>query len=253
MTLLERYIGGEYTEIWAEMVSGTDQFGQPIANEDAEAVAEETMRRVRANIETLVTRLNETGYEFGVYADGTPISYPPVPLGSAVETDETMQAVSKIVGGIPLSLRAFYRHVGSVCLVGRYVSVESWDYTDPLWVDPFDAEQILINFEDWKSEVQEYGRDGTGPFCLEFAPDELCKDNASGGAPYGIELPCGEMDAIVANEWRNTTFVNYLRICFAWGGFPGFAGESDGKTWNLKNSKTMPPQIDLLRTGLLPI
>jgi hypothetical protein len=55
-----------------------------------------------------------------------------------------------------------------------------------------------------------------------IAPDEYHKDNVSGGAPDEIHLPNSAMDAELENEWHETSFVEYLRVCFKWGGFPGF-------------------------------
>jgi hypothetical protein len=43
----------------------------------------------------------------------------------------------------------------------------------------------------------------------------------SGGAPYTIFVPNAAIDAVIEYERHQTTFVNYLRICFAHGGFPG--------------------------------
>ncbi len=60
-----------------------------------------------------------------------------------------------------------------------------------------------------------------------LSPDFLHKDGTSGGAPYGIELPCRAADAPWLNEWNETSFVGYLRICSRCGGFPGLAGGSN--------------------------
>ncbi|MBC8143002.1 MAG: hypothetical protein H7Y38_16380 [Armatimonadetes bacterium] len=242
MTLLNRYIGGEHKAVWAELLAGVDKDRQPIADADAEAVASETMRRVRANIETIAARLSATGYEFGVYPDGEPIPFSVATLGDTDAADDKTRAFTQLVGALPLSLRAFYRHVGGVCLAGRYGDGETWQGADALWVEPLDTDYIAEQFADWENNVAEYGAEEMGAFMFEFAPDDLHKDNISGGAPYGIELPQGAADAFVANEWHGTTFVDYLRICFRWGGFPGFAREG-----------SMPPQIAVLRESLLPI
>ncbi len=67
--------------------------------------------------------------------------------------------------------------------------------------------------------------DGTipGAACTGLLPK---KDIA--GAPhravvvYRIVLPNPAADAPVRDELHQTTFINYLRTCFRWGGFPGF-------------------------------
>ncbi len=258
MTLLERYQNGEYKVVWAEMVADTDRFGNPIRDTDVEAVAEETMRRVRHNIETIVERLTATGYEFGVFPDGEPVNDPLPVMGNTEAVAENIHAVKELVGEMPCSLRMFYQHVGSVCLVGRYPDAEPWDDADPLWVNALDLEAVREAFEEWQIDQEEYGEDETGPFGLELAPDYFHKDNTGGGEAYTVELPCGDADAPLLYEWHRTTFVDYLRICFEWGGFPGFAREWDKDRWVPENklwrpAPVVPPQIALLREGLLPI
>lgn len=80
----------------------------------------------------------------------------------------------------------------------------------------------LEEYEAWSDDF-ENNPDDAGPFILPLSPDAYHKANISGGEPYGIQLPCHQADAIWENERHQTTFVNYLRISFQWGGFPGFA------------------------------
>ncbi len=62
---LDRYLSGECQAVWDELVGlGAAVREEPLYS-DALAVARETMRRARANIETLIPRLRELGYEFG--------------------------------------------------------------------------------------------------------------------------------------------------------------------------------------------
>jgi hypothetical protein len=44
----------------------------------------------------------------------------------------------------------------------------------------------------------------------------------SGGPPYAIMVPNPAIDAFLDNERHATTFINFLRICFRWGAFPGW-------------------------------
>ncbi|GHO49495.1 hypothetical protein [Ktedonospora formicarum] len=65
MTYLERYLNGEYEQVWDELMQlGADVRQEPVYT-DALSVARETMRRVRRNIETLIERLPHRGYIFG--------------------------------------------------------------------------------------------------------------------------------------------------------------------------------------------
>jgi hypothetical protein len=56
---------------------------------------------------------------------------------------------------------------------------------------------------------------------MELSPDDRHKANAGGGPAYAIELPNPGVDAPLLEEWHKTTFIDYLRITFQWGGFPG--------------------------------
>ncbi len=71
MGYLERYINGEYEQVWAELQAlGPAVRSEPLYS-DAREVADETMRRVRRNCERLVERLRAMAYKFGVYPDGS--------------------------------------------------------------------------------------------------------------------------------------------------------------------------------------
>jgi len=60
---------------------------------------------------------------------------------------------------------------------------------------------------------------------LELAADVYHKDNISGGSAYALSITENPaVDSILLNEPNETTFINYLRICFDYGGFPGLAG-----------------------------
>jgi hypothetical protein len=63
-TLLERYRNGECEGVWSDL----ERLGPAVRDEpyfeDARAVAEETMKRVRHNAELLVERLKTLGYQF---------------------------------------------------------------------------------------------------------------------------------------------------------------------------------------------
>ncbi len=92
----------------------------------------------------------------------------------------------------------------------------------------------------WVSMKDEEGF--TRPFHVVIAPDYYSKADMSGDT-YFINLPDAAADAPLENERHNTTFVNYLRISLAWGGFPGFS-----------LSKGYPRgDIAALTAGLLPL
>jgi hypothetical protein len=258
-TLLDRYLAGEHRETWAEMVAGVDRDGRPVDPADAEAVATETMRRVRRNVETVIERLSGRGYRFGFYPDGVrAVGWYPGPLvPPTARVGESIAALEERAGAVPLSLRAFWSEVGGVNLSG---ASEAWGdvVADPLWVESVeskgDSPEVawhLGEFEDWEANVEEYGAEEVGPFVLPLAPDDLTKANTSGGAAYGIALPNARADAPFENEWHDVLFVEYLRIALMdWGGFPGLAPD-DGNA-RVSPPEAPPAEVAFLLAGLLP-
>lgn len=65
MTYLERYLNGDHERVWGELLDlGTAVRTDPLYP-DARAVARETMRRVRQNVEVLIHKLIRIGFVFG--------------------------------------------------------------------------------------------------------------------------------------------------------------------------------------------
>lgn len=216
-TFLERYVAGEHEQVWAELVVLGDAVREDPLYTDALAVARETMRRARQNIETLTSRLNALGYCFGL----PELPWPTPPFASPPNDVQTLiQNLEARVGTLPLSIRAWYETIGAVNLVG---DTSLWEKKDePLDVDPLVVESITLNLDSldsWERDNEELG--GTlPPFTLAISPDVDLKFGASGAGEYDIALPNPGIDAILEGEWHETTFVNYLRICLRAGGFP---------------------------------
>src|SRR3954447_3367427 len=72
-SFLERYQSGDYEQVWAELTALGSSLRDDPLHSDALAVAHETMRRVRRNIEKLIPPLRQLGYKFG-YAWATRFS-----------------------------------------------------------------------------------------------------------------------------------------------------------------------------------
>ena len=211
MNYLERYQNGEVEQVWNDL----QNLGASIRDDPyytpAQEVATETMRRVRRNCERIISRLQTLGYVFGTYPDGTRRSYIGEPItrpSDQIRADS--EELESEAGPLPLSLIAFWQEVGAVDLVGMH---PSWpDGLDPLVVDP--PEGALSYLDD----------EGEGIF-VGLAPDDLHKDNTSGGDPYGLELPNPSADFIFMYERHNLFFVPYLRLTILrWGGLPGLEG-----------------------------
>ena len=224
LPLFDRYRAGEYQKIWAELVA----LGQRVREEpnaaDALAVAYETMQRVSANVTTLVDRLTTMRYVFN--SDGARPHTPP----SAV-VRKALADFEKEAGAIPLSLRAFYEVVGEVNLNGAHPFVapaNSAVAPDPLLVYGFD------------DRLAEYDDEDEGPSAIVIAPDDLHKADVSGGDAYEIGIPNPNADAKLLNERHDLLFVDYLRLCFKFGGFPGYEGRA-----------AVPKELATLSAGLV--
>lgn len=248
MSYLSRYLAGEHEPVWDELVAlGASVREEPVYS-DALAVARETMRRVRRNVEMLIPRLEAVRYEFGygwVKEHKFP-SGPPDPVFTPPRR-HVAGAIAELedrVGALPLSLRAFYEVVGSVNFVGQ--PPDAWadwravpDDVDALYI--YSVDVALEDAEAWQ-EQYDYLREGEGStpstddedicdsrayfalprecWLVPIAPDEWHKYDISGCGAYEIATPNLAADARLLTERHRTTFVNYLRICFRWAGFP---------------------------------
>ena len=223
MHYLERYQQGEHEQVWNDLQT----LGQTVRNEphfaEAQAVADETMHRVRRNCERLIANLRTLGYVFGTYPDGSrrlPVIEPLTPPSDTLRDDGAELAAE--AGPLPLSLAAFWQQVGAVDLVGRH---PDWPGgLDPLVVDP--PEGALAWLYDAADEDGD-DTENTGRF-VALAPDDLHKDNVSGGDPYGVYLPNPSADFLFFYGPHRLPFVSYLRLAILrWGGFPGLAEEGE--------------------------
>jgi hypothetical protein len=182
------------------------------------------MRRVRRNCERIVSRLGSTGYVFGLYPDGSTGYYtegPLVPPSDATRADRA--SLEEQVGPIPLSLVAFWQEVGSVDLVGMH---PSWPgMLDPLVISS--PKEALFDLDSWEEYLQDGDVDPSDRFEASLAPDDLHKDNVSGGSPYAVALPDSSADFVLLNERHDMLFVPYLRLAILrWGGFPGLEAQA---------------------------
>jgi hypothetical protein len=233
VNLLSRYLAGDHRQVWDELLSHGPVVRMPPFVDQANDVVRETMNRVRENIESLVRGLEKHRFVFGQYPDGEEVPGYEAPLVPPPDdVDERIVEIERLAGGpIPLSLAGFWRHVGSVNLVGSHAD---WpENTDPLWVDT--PELTIDEFPNW---LDRRTSDPDEPsFAAQIAPDVLHKDNVSGGLPYEIALPDAAIDGRLLNGASDLYFVDYLRQALQWGGFPGFASDPEA----------MPRWLDRLR------
>jgi hypothetical protein len=96
---------------------------------------------------------------------------------------------------------------------------------DPLCVNP--PEVLTHFFGEWEERKSGVAPELADPFNLVLAPDYLHKANISGGGPYRVELPFLGADPVFANEAHELPFVDYLRLCICWAGFPRLERHAD--------------------------
>jgi hypothetical protein len=215
MNWLERYRNGQSREVWGEMIALGGAVRDSAHFDEALAVARETMRRVRHNLEKARERLLQAGYEF---ADPAGAIVPPPP-----GTSRMIEEIQESTGPLPLSLRAFYEEVGSVDF--RQSSKQLVHHSRP---ERDAAPELLVLGEEDPIQVfplaelhtQSEGMGAAVYFC--FAADEFHKADYSGGENYHVELPDEAADfRIVGMYGVDEYFVDYLRETCRFGGFRG--------------------------------
>jgi hypothetical protein len=151
---------------------------------------------------------------------------------------------------LPLSLRAWFEEVGDVNLAGAHPALCFWEdenfpgvYADPLMVT---SDHFEFELEGWVEDRDAGGEpDGIFPVLGWDAKMKarlaVAKEQLDDG--YCMALPDAGADAPLAREPHKTTFVDYLRIAFRWGGFPG---------WE-QQDKRPKKELNFLAEGLLPI
>jgi hypothetical protein len=216
MNYLERYLNGDHEQAWNDLLSLHSAVRRQPYADQAQAVATETMRRVRRNCERIVNRLQSAGYIFGIYPDGSGGYTSDEPLSSSSYQPQTdIARLEDQVGPVPLSLLAFWREVGAVDLVGMHPDWPS--LLDPLVV--YAPEAALVDLESWDDDEEDPSSEA---FEAGLAPDNLHKDNISGGEPYSVRLPDPSADFLLRYEQHGLYFVPYLRLAILrWGGLPG--------------------------------
>lgn len=245
--LVQAYRAGDHERAWAELLrinsAGTD------TSDAVDAVLAEMMAIVARNTYRLVDNLEAAGWRLGSL-DGEPDYWnkPPwwVP-GRSLAPDGAAEQAEATLGELPATYKGFVRHVGAVSLAGYHPDWPGPERLDPLVIDRIwgpSLESLASEREEWLDDEEDE------PWLLPLAPDRFHKANISGGGPYGFTLrSTGIEGAFVwweagsAAGQRTDPFVEYLRLAFRWGGFPGL--EFD------EAARTRVPVADLCR-GLEP-
>jgi hypothetical protein len=166
--------------------------------------------------------------------------------------DELRERVTELEAGfgpLPLSLSMWFDVVGELdlmgvhpklsCYVERFPDDQQGPSGCPLFVGCFTA----------ADDIEMFIEDGEEPpYALEIAPDECHKSNYSGGGAMAVHIPDPAIDAKLVSEdgWDDMYFLDYLRLCFRYGGFPGLHYDEEAKA-------RAAAELAFLTDGLLPL
>ncbi len=249
MTFYERYIRGQTKEVYQDIYTlGQDAF-LPEYSQDIEKVLSETFYRVAYNLDLIYKELKEINYLFKTY----PIFNFEKPLHKPLhDTEILLQQLDNAVkpfGYVPLSMKFFYKIVGGVNFVWDYETNQNfmWQMADPIQIASLDSVVEIVTEELWKEDIKQYIDDENfGNAFLDLAADDLHKDNISGGQSYAIQITKEpSIDSNFINEPNNTTFINYLRICFEYCGFPSITRPDMSNDYQAFFDK-VKPQLKLI-------
>ncbi len=239
-TYLEQYLRGGYEDVWHELVSMGENIRTEPLLADARAVAFETMRRVRHNLEVLISRMKAIGYVFSG-SESSDDDLPPPIMPPKDDAAQRVADLTALVGSIPLSLEAFYLVVGSVNFIGHRID---WNrlQLDPIFMLPVEItlqlhREALRNLD---LETEQTGSDSRYNL-LSVSFDDAAKYDEGGGT-YDIMIPCWTIDTVLRGEPGGRMIVEYLRDCLQWAGLPG-----------LRSIQELHEVVDQLTSGLLPL
>jgi hypothetical protein len=250
-SFLERYLTGECTTVWSDLVAlGADAQASAYF-EDAYSVATEAMRRVRSNVEILRDRLVQLGYAFR----SPESAYVP----PAADTSTMLTEIERLRGPIPLSLRAFYTEVGSVDF--QQARSQLVQYSEPgrdsaseLQVLGEEDPLVVAPVGDLLAKVRAFASTHATRIEFVFAADEFHKANYSGGENYHLWLPNPDADFRVEGMYEiNEYFVAYLRATLASGGFRGRVEAAPEDESRIRKVAPQLRLIDALAQQLMPL
>jgi hypothetical protein len=128
-SLLPRYLAGEHEQVWREMAGLGGNVRGPPWFDDAWAVARETMRRARHNVELIVQRLDGMGYQFwnGEQASLAPTGMAMSIGGRVMNFDSPMDMIREAMARNPAGMhpRALEARERLMSLIGPYQAAKA--------------------------------------------------------------------------------------------------------------------------------
>ena len=247
MTLYERYLNGQTEQVYQHIYAlGQDAF-LPANLPDIEKVLTEIFQRVAYNLDIIYSELKNINYLFRAKFEHNFQR----PLGKPLaDTEQLLVRLENAIspfGFLPLSLKMFYRIVGACNFGWDYDTNEEyiWHFADPIQITSLDDVVEEVTDEDYLNDLKKYYEED-GFVSLQLSADYFHKDNTSGGPPYSLKLTEQQsVDGQFLNEEHDTTFINYLRICFDNCGF--------SRITNLENKNDYQSFFDKVKPQLKPI
>jgi hypothetical protein len=220
-SFLERYLAGEHTTVWTELIElGAGVRFEPVLS-DALAVARETMLRAYHNAELLLSRLRDMGYPF---AEPDAALIPARP-----DAQKRIAEIESIAGPMALSVKAWYETFDTINFTNHehfFNPKGEFDMLrDTLYVESLES--------GW-SEYVESLKDGSTDRYKEWLASHLRERPTVSLHVAGSDTNCAarsfELPHLGADQWideverpgEGTFFVQFLRELFGWGGFPMF-------------------------------
>jgi len=239
-TLLSRYQNGEHEAVWRDLMALGPEVRKEPYKQAAWAVAQETMRRAAHNVKLLLEKLKQLDYQF----NGGEWVYVPC----TKEERKLLAACDRKHLWIPISLRAFREEVGRVDLVGSHATLSPMDDKgEPLLTDALEVQDCELTLDGILEEWSETSPEEREPMAWEICADAQGKADILVDVQvedcYTVQLPNAAADAVLEGEAHKIAFVEYLRLSFQWGGFPG---------WE-KYENRPEKELAFLREGLLPL
>ncbi|WP_109438672.1 hypothetical protein [Aquimarina sp. AU119] len=244
MNLHERYLNGETKAVYDDIYKlGSNAFDDSHIKE-IEKVMKETFERVLFNLNIIYKELIEIGYLFKTDFEFNFEKPLHLPLENTEWLIKELEFAVKDFGFVPISLKYFYQIVGGVNFIWDFETNDKfiWEMADPIQISSLDSLVEEVTSEYWKEDIQRYADDDEfGCAFLNLSADNLHKDNVSGGQPYAIEITRKPtIDAKFMNEPNETSFINYLRICFDNCGFPGITRMDTNNDYKVFFNKVKP-------------
>ena len=249
MKLYQRYINGQEQEVYDELIELGDSIFEEIYISEVETILLEIFQRVRFNLEIIYDELENIGYLFKTKYECNSDKPFHKPLPKTQEFLKKLEDRTSPFGHIPLSIKYFYSLVGGVNFCWDYeVNKEvKWLGSDPIQIISLDDIYNYILDEYWEETMSDYLEDPEYKCAFfEISEDYLHKDNISGGMGYAIKLTKKKsLDSELLHESNNTTFINYLRICFANCGFSKREEYHYGKDFDEFYKKVKPKLLNI--------